>query len=193
MNAPASLIAVTVHQPWSFLLAAGYKPLENRDWLPTNTVPLGAWMAIHAGMKFDPAEVKGIIDDLQGRGVLKFRPEHKGLSLKMLMDQCGHILSVGRLAGVVTQSASPYFVGKYGWVFDPMVQLPTPVIHRGAQGLWPVSPKALPIVRQEFLKARPIDRPVKRFDSPTLLDGVVAVPPPSADSAAPSTGEPPCP
>ena len=113
MSARPSLMAVTVYQPWAFLLAAGYKPLENRDWRPTNTVPLGSRMAIHAGMKFDPGEVKAIVDELQDTGVLKVRPEDRPLTLAMLGAQCGHILSVGRLAGIVTQSESPYFVGKY--------------------------------------------------------------------------------
>ena len=104
MSARPSLMAVTVYQPWAFLLAAGYKPLENRDWRPTNTVPLGSRMAIHAGMKFDPGEVKAIVDELQDTGVLKVRPEDRPLTLAMLGAQCGHILSVGRLAGIVTQS-----------------------------------------------------------------------------------------
>ena len=49
MSLPGPLMAVTVHMPWAWLLAAGYKPLENRNWVP-KIVPVGAWMAIHAGI-----------------------------------------------------------------------------------------------------------------------------------------------
>lgn len=174
MSLPGPLMAVTVHMPWAWLLAAGYKPLENRNWVP-KIVPVGAWMAIHAGMKFDPAEVQDIMDDLQDQGVLKVRREDRPLTLAMLMEQCGHILSVGRLDRIATQSDSRWFIGKYGWCFDPMVRLPTPVVHRGGQGLWPVNVEALAVVRAGFAQAR------------------VAKAAKSADSASPSAGEIPCP
>lgn len=152
----------TVRQPWAHLLAEGYKDLENRDWRPLDLMTIssggehvggGGWVAIHAGLAFDEDEIYDTILDLKDRGVLVPRLGDT-CTLDMLRAQRGHILAVGRIAEVVEESKSPWFVGRYGWVFGPMIKLPTPVAHRGGQGLWHLEPQALAEVRAGFAAAR---------------------------------------
>ncbi|MEV4287390.1 hypothetical protein AB0K40_17940 [Nonomuraea bangladeshensis] len=43
------MIALTIRPPWSFAIAAGWKPIENRTWRTDHRGPL----AIHAGARWD--------------------------------------------------------------------------------------------------------------------------------------------
>lgn len=45
----ADLLALSIQQPWAWLLVNGFKPVENRSW-PTK---VRGRIAIHAGKKFD--------------------------------------------------------------------------------------------------------------------------------------------
>ena len=42
-------LALSIQQPWAWLIVNGHKPVENRDW-PTR---LRGTIGIHAGKKFD--------------------------------------------------------------------------------------------------------------------------------------------
>ena len=138
---------LTVHQPYAYLLARGWKPLENRDWPPWPSMRDG-WVAIHAGLKFDNDEVVEIWNELHRQGLFRWPAGEAPLTTADLRAQCGHILGVGRIARVVEDRTSPWrTTDRYGWVFDPMVRLSTPVKHTGGQGLWTVEPKALAKVR----------------------------------------------
>ena len=44
------LLALTVLQPFASAIARFGKDVENRTWLPGARLPVGGWLAIHAGM-----------------------------------------------------------------------------------------------------------------------------------------------
>jgi len=128
----ANLRALTIHQPWAWFIAKGYKPIENRSWRPPQSL-VGNWLAIHAGKKWDIAEVASNTSfaHVNCRAPLPS-------SIGAMGDQCGSILAVARVTGFVAESASPWFFGPVGWTLADVVELPEPVACRGAQGLWKV-------------------------------------------------------
>lgn len=114
--------ALSIQQPWAWLIVHGYKAVENRDW-PTN---VRGKILIHAGKKFD------------GDGhawVSKMFPE-----IPMPADdefECGGIVGECVVSGCVTESDSEWFFGAYGFTLADARPLPfTPM--RGQLGFFAV-------------------------------------------------------
>ena len=116
---------------------------------------VGQWLAIHAGKHWDPEDVFDILTHLPRGTVVR-----ETFTLRMLMEQLGHIVAVARIAGTVTSAdlrqmaerARPWFVGPVGWVLDSVTAI-EPVQCKGAQGLWTLPPDVLAQVRD--LSTRP--------------------------------------
>lgn len=122
------MMALTLHQPWASLVAAGRKPIENRSWAPPKGL-IGHDFAIHAGNTYDEEGATRIRDiaGIEAYSDLPFRTH-------------GQILAVARLASVVTESTDRWFFGPFGWVLENIRELAMPVDCRGMHKLW-----ALPI------------------------------------------------
>ncbi len=108
---------LSIRQPWAWLIAHGYKDIENRSWSTAYRGPL----LIHAGKTVDHA----------GCAVVRQRfkialPEH---------FETGGIIGLATLTEVVTQSASPWFIGPYGFVLEAARTLPFFPL-RGQLGLY---------------------------------------------------------
>lgn len=106
-----TLPALSVLQPWAWLLACGHKDIENRDWQPHNYgLKFRGPFLIHTGLKFDGEDDA---NDWPYRNIE--RPEH--------FDR-GGIVGVAEIMDVVTESKSPWFFGKYGLVIRNARPLP---------------------------------------------------------------------
>lgn len=140
MTAP--LRALTIWRPWAGLIAAGVKPIENRDWPPPKSL-VGEYLAIHAGKKWDGdgATWAWALMDRLGLHVPAARANAEG------------IVAVARVTGAVTTSDSPWFVGDYGWTLAEVVAI-DPVPCKGMQGLWTVPPDVLATVRARYAAAK---------------------------------------
>lgn len=145
--------ALTLWQPWAWAILhlpeAIAKPVENRDWMPPRAL-LGQRIALHGGKTYRP-EVSLDISEATGWTVDRLRRDAPG---KHAADQ--GILGTVRLVGVVEERrgrlelvaggwgevtrerCEPWFVGRYGWLFDQRRVLGPPIPCRGAQGLWTV-------------------------------------------------------
>ena len=105
-------LALSINQPWAWLIAAGHKDVENRNW---NTEFRGEFL-IHAGKTLD----KGALADLDvGEHPVTgedFRPWEGGLP----RIDTGGMVGIAELVGVVTKRTggadNPWFVGRYGFV-----------------------------------------------------------------------------
>ena len=101
---------LTIWQPWAGAIVLGHKPLENRNWIPRR-IKVGDFIAIHAGHQTD------------------FRPHTINLfqqqdvnHTQAVCNQTGAIIGVVKYDGYVTESDSPWFFGKYGWLMsEPVV------------------------------------------------------------------------
>jgi hypothetical protein len=114
--------ALSLRQPWAWLVAAGHKDVENRTWA---THYRGEFL-IHAAKTFD----------------------HEGYE-RVLREMCpalpapaeferGGIVGVAELVDCVTQHNSPWFWGPYGFVLRDARPLPFHPL-RGMLGFFPVA------------------------------------------------------
>lgn len=91
--------ALSIQQPWAWLIAHGYKDIENRNW---STRGRGRFY-IHAGKKIDTDAIWWI------------RQTFPEIPLPDSFET-GGIVGQGRIVDVVTSSDSPWFFGDYGFV-----------------------------------------------------------------------------
>src|SRR6266496_583166 len=105
--------ALSIQQPWSWLIVNGYKDIENRDWYTSYR----GFVLIHAGKKLDPGCFDG--DDLHSPGLYRMGA---GLDIRAHVPlrkqeyETGGIVGYATLQKVVTASDNPWFRGKYGFV-----------------------------------------------------------------------------
>lgn len=116
-----SRLALSVQQPWAWLIVNGYKPVENRNW-STN---VRGRVDIHAGKNHDP------------KGEQWIRMTFADIPLPT-RDQLeyGGIVGSADLVDCVTHHDSKFFFGRYGFVF----QNPRPcalITCRGQLGFFP--------------------------------------------------------
>ena len=134
------MMALTIHQPWAWAIAAGHKRVENRNWTRRYRGPL----AIHASVRWD-ADGEHVVPGLvlppkwwTEPGVL---PRGAFVAVAELVDVCAETVNTMRRAplGEVWCGCGPWAVpGLYHWKLTGVRALDAPVPCRGAQGLWSV-------------------------------------------------------
>lgn len=155
--------AVTLHEPWAALVAAGWKEVETRDWYTNYRGPLAIHSSVHPPDKIEISR-------------LTFLLGSKGYELPEF--QMGRVVAVCHLAacvptqlvGVRAQQIKPQFSPKHGWEVELQVGN-----YDSGRWAW--------ILRD----VRRLDRAVFVRGQRKLWDWT---PPQSTDSAAVSTGSP---
>lgn len=99
--------ALSIQQPWAWLIVNGYKDIENRDW-PTHR---RGRIYVHTGKKID----KEAIDYIRSR-----YPE---IPLPDSFDTGGLIGTVV-ICGCTVESESKWFFGDYGFMLEEPETLP---------------------------------------------------------------------
>ena len=96
--------ALSIKQPWAWLIVNGYKDIENRTW---HTRHRGEFL-IHASSNFDLIDVARICNRIRSE---------MGIKAPSLLDfKTGGIVGIADLVDCVTESYSPWFEGPYGFV-----------------------------------------------------------------------------
>jgi hypothetical protein len=113
--------ALSIRQPWAWLICKGYKDIENRDW-PTK---FRGRIYIHASLnprKFNPSGEEGMIKLLNHgqRDEYYSSTKHRGA-----------IIGEVDIIDCVERSHSPWFVGKYGFVLENPVLYPSSILCKG--------------------------------------------------------------
>lgn len=99
--------AISIKQPWAWLILNAGKDIENREW---STVVRGP-VLIHAGKSMDEAGIRFC--------------KQRGISLPPLSDlKLGGIVGKVEITGCVRQSKSPWFFGTYGFELTNPQTLP---------------------------------------------------------------------
>ena len=112
--------ALSTKQPYAFLLAAGYKPVENRSW----STDFRGRFYIHASLKSVPLKEFQRIRRMLGKirrneGLPDFVP---GFAESFYMPEfLGAITGEATLVDVVTKHDSPLFTGPFGFVIEDPV------------------------------------------------------------------------
>lgn len=126
--------ALSIRAPWWWFILHGGKTHENRDW-PTK---FRGTVYIHASKWFGLEDVAwdsttalrmARESGWQGKAEMTFRQ----------MRDCGGCL-VGKIdiVGCVSESESPWFMGKYGFVLANPIAFEQPIPFKGALGLFEV-------------------------------------------------------
>lgn len=115
--------ALSIRQPWAGLIVAGYKDIENRNW-PTS---YRGSILIHAGKLPDNDCTDGVgyycefIDWLEEIGMGHVAHLLGG---EINCSRRGGIVGIAEITDCVTESDSPWFTGKYGFVLRNARPLP---------------------------------------------------------------------
>lgn len=137
--------ALSINQPWAWLIVNGHKAVENRDW---NTRYRGEFL-IHAGKKFD--------DDCY----LFLENEEMDIDLPPITElQMGGIVGKARLINtvhirdkhLVGAKDKPWFFGQYGFMLENAEPLPFKPC-KGALGFFEPDYNSRYVVKQPKEKA----------------------------------------
>jgi len=122
--------AISVRQPWAWLLIHGDKDIENRDWYTRYRGEI----AIHAARGMTVQEWQDAVEF-----VANFNEELANRIPGPHLLTRGAIIGTMDLRDCTTASPSPWFQGKYGFLLGtPKPCDPIPV--KGALGLWEWTP-----------------------------------------------------
>jgi hypothetical protein len=102
-------IALSIRQPWASLVVLGFKPLENRNWRTT----FRGRFAIHAAKGCTTAEYQAAMEF-----ALAINPDLPNETFAYPNLQRGGLIGEVTLTDCVSQSASPWFTGKYGFLME---------------------------------------------------------------------------
>lgn len=127
--------AITIRQPWAWLIVNGFKDIENRDWFTR----FRGNLLIHAGASLTRREY----DE-----ACAFVFERVGWSLEAMIPsfesiERGGIVGIVELVNCVKESKSPWFVGKFGFVLRKPYPYPFRPM-RGMLGIFNVNKAGLP-------------------------------------------------
>jgi hypothetical protein len=100
--------ALSIRQPWAWLIVQGFKDIENRSW---QTSYRGLFL-IHAGYIFDQQGYDYVRTEV---GMYLPSPEK---------FKRGGIIGIGEIFDCVTSSPSPWFYGPYGLALRNVRLLP---------------------------------------------------------------------
>ena len=115
--------ALSIRQPWAWLVVNGFKDIENRTWSTT----FRGRIYVHAGQRTVP-------DDYPEQR------EYVGRTGIVIPSSLGRGAIVGEvtITGCVSSSDSPWFCGPYGFTLENPVAYDTPVPCRGQLGFFSV-------------------------------------------------------
>ncbi|MBI1234928.1 MAG: ASCH domain-containing protein [Alphaproteobacteria bacterium] len=118
--------ALSIIQPWAWLIVHGHKGIENRSWGPPSWM-LDKRIIIHASAKKSRDEFAAATQIAEPLGIQL--PEIDSLSY-------GAAIGSAILDGVIESSTNPWFFGPFGWRFNSPIVFTKPIPMRGALGLW---------------------------------------------------------
>ncbi len=108
------MYALSIRQPWAWLVANGFKDVENRNWPTMHRGPV----LIHAAKTMSNAEYADCYDFVK----YTFGDRIAFPSLDELKR--GGIIGIGEIVDCVTRSPSRWFFGPYGFVIQGTKVLP---------------------------------------------------------------------
>ena len=118
----AEVKAVTIRQPYAWMIVEGLKQVEWRTWRPRGV----EWVAIHAGLIME--------DDAVPLVVIPPKRWHQG-----------YIVGIMHILGYVGSE------GNWGWVIDAVQEI-RPVRCKGNRGIWDVDPDVVAKINASKIK-----------------------------------------
>ena len=135
------MMALTLHQPWASLIAAGSKTCETRNWAAARKY-WGDVIAIHAGRVEDRDFRENDPDVLN---ILGTDPTPKGaiVAIARLKD-C--VPTERSWPGSLEDHFGDFSPGRFAWRFTDVQPISEPIPCRGHHKLWTVPHEIVPVV-----------------------------------------------
>ncbi|WP_157251095.1 ASCH domain-containing protein [Nonomuraea typhae] len=171
--------ALSIKQPWAFLIASGHKDIENRSKGTSHrgVIAIHASLTLNRGFRIPVREGAVALDEVGGLGNL-WEPRYAvdGLApTPSPLLACGAIIAVAEIGhdhnshdgqdgcwdrprcydrehGVCSPWAVP---GQHHWPITNVRPLPKPVVARGSLGLWKVPPDIEAAVHHQLKTSEP--------------------------------------
>lgn len=103
--------AISIRQPWAWLIVNGHKDIENRDWPTRFRGPV----LIHASKGMTRGEYEDCRDHC----------DYLGVTIPAFADlERGGIVGEANIVDCVSESVSPWFFGRFGFVLKDAKTLP---------------------------------------------------------------------
>jgi len=161
--------ALSIKQPWSWLICAGYKDVENRSWRigrkPSPGMMSTDWTGgklpmriyVHAaksfdneGMDFLTSNDPDVPNEFVAYAVVDHTSAYYALMGKEIVEYPrGAIIGEVTITGCVDKCNSPWFVGPYGFVLADPVLYDKPIPYKGQLGFFEVKLEAQTEVKQD--------------------------------------------
>jgi hypothetical protein len=120
--------ALSIRAPWWWFILHGGKDIENRDW-STN---FRGTIYLHVGKWWNTEAVCEDWDSMAGIA----KPDGTPLPAGRMNEYCGCIVGTVDIVDCVTDSGSPWFFGKFGFVLANPVAFDKPIPCKGALGFF---------------------------------------------------------
>jgi len=127
--------ALSIRQPWAWLIVNGYKDIENRTW----STDFRGRIYVQAGKRIKSDDFPEQRDYIRESGLIL--PEEPPL---------GAIVGEMTITDCVNISSSPWFCGPYGFLLTSPVAYEHPITYRGQLGFFEVEEDEITIQRQIY-------------------------------------------
>lgn len=107
---PKTGLALSIQQPWAWLIVSGIKQVENRDW----ATKVRGWIGIHAGKKLDS----------EGYAWIQAEFPHIALPAPEALERGGVVGRACLVDCVTARYGDPLFFGPFGFVLEDAESLP---------------------------------------------------------------------
>lgn len=133
------MYALTIKNPWAWLIAQGIKRVENRSWPTAHRGPL----AIHAGKTPDPLddEVLGLFESLEI--TIPARLTYGAIVAVVNVVDCVKLDETYDLPGWLNDD--PFAFGPFVWILED-ARAVKPIPWKGKLGLWEYTGSIIPAV-----------------------------------------------
>ncbi|MGA1281160.1 MAG: ASCH domain-containing protein [Candidatus Nanopelagicaceae bacterium] len=151
--------AISVRQPWAWLITQGFKNIENRTWVCS----IRGDVALHASSTNTKKEYAAAAQLIADRSLTIELPSIEDL-------QVGGFVAIVSITDCSTASDSPWFTGPYGWTLSN----PRPIVFqpwKGQQGFFQWHPESV-----EFLNPPEAIPPRRSFGTCPKCGGGIRFP-----------------
>jgi len=126
--------ALSIKQPWAWLICAGWKDIENRNW----STDFRGRIYVHAGKQWDsyPKDFNDLETIAQGDSDLLESLVNYCAFNRKSPNKVGCIIGEIDIVNCVSESSSQWFLGEYGFVLANPILFDKPIPCKGRLGFF---------------------------------------------------------
>jgi activating signal cointegrator 1 len=138
------MLAISLHQPWASMIAAGIKKFETRAYPPPKSFEIGGWLAIHAAKKVLSDELRlwsrkhNLDPDVMPYGtivcVARITGAYQTGSNGFVVDALDNSKFLSH--SITIDEFGDYSPGRWAWLLEDVIVPEQPIPERGHQKFW---------------------------------------------------------